>query len=234
MHRIDSSTATLESKFTSGNPSTATPATVITADWLNAVQEEIANVITGAGISLNKPTNTQLLEAIRALATPTGAVEAYAGATAPAGWLLCNGQAVSRTTYAALFALVGTTYGAGNGSTTFNVPDLRGEFIRGVDGGRNVDPSRTLGSWQKGSMVPLDSSGINQSYIMQANSANITSPGDVALSRSRLGLDYDGTTYPNTYITWLNSTNDQLPETGGFYSAQSRPRNVALNFIIKT
>lgn len=234
MHRIDSSTATVDNKFTNGNPQTATPATVVTDAWLNAVQEEIANVITGAGISLNKPTNTQLLEAIRLLATPIGAVQPYAGASAPTGWLMCNGQAVSRTTYAGLFAIIGTAFGAGNGTTTFNVPDLRGEFMRGVDAGRNVDPGRTLGSWQKGSMVPLDSSGINQSYIMQANSANITSPGDVPLSRERLGLDYDGTTYPNTYITWLNSTNDQLPETGGFYSAQSRPRNVAFNFIIKT
>lgn len=163
-----------------------------------------------------------------------GIVLPFAGATAPTGWLLCNGQAVNRTTYAALFSALGTAHGTGDGSTTFNVPDLRGEFIRGLDGGRNIDPGRTLGSKQKGSMVPLDSSGILQSYIMQANSAQITSPGDVALSRDRLGLDYDGTTYPNTYITWLNSTNDQLPETGGFYSAQSRPRNVALNYIIKT
>lgn len=164
----------------------------------------------------------------------SGIVLPFAGATAPTGWLLCQGQAVSRTTYAALFAVIGATYGAGDGTTTFNVPDMRGEFPRGLDAGRNVDPGRTLGSWQKGSMVPLDSSGILQSYVMQANSAQIASPGDIALSRGRLGLDYDGTTYPNTYVTWLNSTNDQTPETGGFYSAQSRPRNVALNFIIKT
>jgi len=234
MHRIDTSTATSESKFTNGNPQTATPATVVSADWLNAVQEEISTVIAGAGIALNKPDNAQLLAAIRALGTPVGAVQSYAGATAPAGWLICHGQAVSRATYAALFAVVGTAFGAGDGSTTFNAPDLRGEFIRGLDAGRNVDPSRVLGSWQKASMVPLDSSGINQSYMMQANSANIASPGNIELSRNRLGLDYDGTTYPNTFITWLNSTNDQTPETGGFYSAQTRPRNVALNYIIKT
>lgn len=61
-------------------------------------------------------------------ATPVGVVNPYAGASAPAGWLICNGQAVSRTTYAALFAVCGTTYGTGDGSTTFNVPDLRGKF----------------------------------------------------------------------------------------------------------
>lgn len=55
----------------------------------------------------------------------TGEMKAYAGSAAPDGWLLCDGTAVSRTTYAALFAVIGTTYGAGNGTTTFNVPDLR-------------------------------------------------------------------------------------------------------------
>ena len=61
----------------------------------------------------------------------TGAVQLYAGSTAPNGWLICNGQAVSRTTYAALFAVIGTTYGAGNGSTTFNVPNLVNKTVRG-------------------------------------------------------------------------------------------------------
>ena len=53
---------------------------------------------------------------------PAGAVIPYAGSAAPAGWLLCGGQAVSRSDYAALFAIIGTTYGVGNGSTTFNLP----------------------------------------------------------------------------------------------------------------
>src|SRR6185503_20590605 len=56
---------------------------------------------------------------------------------APSGWLNCDGSAVSRTTYANLFAAIGTTFGAGDGSTTFNVPDLRGRVIAAVDGGAN-------------------------------------------------------------------------------------------------
>jgi microcystin-dependent protein len=64
---------------------------------------------------------------------PVGTVLSYAGSTAPTDWLLCFGQAVSRTTYAGLFAVVGTTYGAGDGSTTFNVPDLRGRVAAGKD-----------------------------------------------------------------------------------------------------
>jgi microcystin-dependent protein len=67
------------------------------------------------------------------IAAPTGSVIDYAGAAAPNGWLLCYGQAISRTTYAALFTAIGTAYGAGDGSTTFNLPDLRGRVTAGVD-----------------------------------------------------------------------------------------------------
>jgi len=79
---------------------------------------------------------------------PAGGIIAVASVTAPTGYLECNGAAISRTTYADLFAAIGTTFGAGDGSTTFNLPDLRGEFIRGWDNGRGVDAGRALGSWQ--------------------------------------------------------------------------------------
>lgn len=81
---------------------------------------------------------------------PIGEVIWHAGSTAPTSFLVCDGSAVSRTTYDVLFARIGTTYGTGNGSTTFNLPDLRGEFIRGWDnratGG--VDNGRVFGSKQ--------------------------------------------------------------------------------------
>jgi microcystin-dependent protein len=64
---------------------------------------------------------------------PVGAVMPFAGSSAPAGWLLADGAAVSRTTYAALFAAIGATYGAGDGSTTFNLPDLRGRVVAGKE-----------------------------------------------------------------------------------------------------
>ncbi len=66
---------------------------------------------------------------------PCGSVITWAGATAPSNWLLCDGSAVSRTTYSSLFAVVGTSYGAGDGSTTFNLPDLRGRVPVGKNGG---------------------------------------------------------------------------------------------------
>lgn len=79
---------------------------------------------------------------------PAGIVSYFAGPAAPSGWMLCNGAAISRTVYARLFAAIGTLYGPGDGSTTFNLPDLRGEFIRSWDAGRGVDSGRTLGSHQ--------------------------------------------------------------------------------------
>jgi len=68
-----------------------------------------------------------------ALSDPVGRIEAFAGSTPPAGWLLCDGTAVSRSTYAQLFALIGTTYGAGNGSSTFNLPNAKGRVLVGRD-----------------------------------------------------------------------------------------------------
>ena len=77
---------------------------------------------------------------------PSGSVFCMAVATVPSGYLECNGAAVSRSTYAVLFAVIGTAYGTGNGSTTFNLPDLRGEFVRGFDNGRGVDNGRSIAS----------------------------------------------------------------------------------------
>jgi len=79
-----------------------------------------------------------------------GDIKTVATAEPPKGWLKCNGDIVSRTQYAALFAAIGTRFGAGNGSTTFALPDLRGEFVRGWDDGRKVDNARVLGSAQAG------------------------------------------------------------------------------------
>jgi microcystin-dependent protein len=82
------------------------------------------------------------LQQITSLVTiPPGAVTDYAGTTAPTGWLLCYGQAISRVSYSALFTAIGTTYGAGDASTTFNLPDCRGRVSAGKDnmGGSSAD-----------------------------------------------------------------------------------------------
>lgn len=137
MHRIDGAGHDNYS-WVAEDPATNRPPTEITAAFMNAVQEEIAHVVEGAGISLNKADNTQLRQAIAALiaASPTllpGSVIYFARTTAPTGYLKANGAAVSRTTYAALFAAIGTMFGAGDGATTFNLPDLRDRFAIGAD-----------------------------------------------------------------------------------------------------
>jgi microcystin-dependent protein len=76
---------------------------------------------------------------------PVGSIQAYGGATAPCGWLLCQGQAISRATYAELFDVIGTSFGAGNGSTTFNVPDLRGRFAEGLASGDTLGARKNAG-----------------------------------------------------------------------------------------
>lgn len=78
---------------------------------------------------------------------PVG-MQASFPAEIPAGWLPCNGAAVSRTDYAALFNVIGESYGAGDGSTTFNLPDHRGVVERGIDDGRGLDSGRVLGTYQ--------------------------------------------------------------------------------------
>jgi microcystin-dependent protein len=76
---------------------------------------------------------------------PAGSITAYAGAVAPSGWLVCDGSAVSRSTYGELFTAIGTTYGTGDGSTTFNLPDLRGRTAIGAGQGVGLT-NRALGA----------------------------------------------------------------------------------------
>ncbi|MDK9364815.1 phage tail protein [Lelliottia wanjuensis] len=85
-----------------------------------------------------------------------GMMAAFAMNSAPTGWLIADNSAVSRTTYARLFSRIGTLYGAGNGSTTFNLPDGRGVVMRGFDAGRGFDGGRVFGSYQEDSVKTID------------------------------------------------------------------------------
>jgi phage-related tail fiber protein len=144
---------------------------------------------------------------------PSGQVAHFANSTAPAGWLKANGAAVSRTAYADLFSAIGTTYGTGDGFSTFNLPDLRGEFIRGWDDGRGIDAGRAIGSAQAGA---IQSHSHNIPTGVDAN-INATYPYEVVPGGERLNsYDYDGTA-PTT-------------STGG---TETRPRNVALLACVK-
>jgi len=123
----------------------ATPDTTIESAPYNAAWNDLTTVLnTPQPIALGGTGATSAAGALDNLGGMTkvvGAVMPFAGTTAPSGWLLCYGQAVSRSTYSDLYAVIGTIYGPGNGSTTFNVPDLRGRVIAGQDdmGGSSAD-----------------------------------------------------------------------------------------------
>lgn len=206
MHRIDGPAAAPGGFFTEGDPGTGTPATVVTDDFMNAVQEELVAVAVSAGDPLDKPTNDQVIKAIRKLiaaAIPAGAVQPFAMSAPPTGWLKCNGAAVSRTAYPVLFAAIGVTFGAGNGSTTFNLPDLRGEFVRGWDDSRGVDTGRTFGSHQA------------DEFKSHTHNTNIANTGGGAFAEA----------------SGAGSNNIITQATGG---VETRPRNYALLYCIKT
>ena len=146
-----------------------------------------------------------------------GGVIYYAASMAPAGWLECNGSAISRTAYANLFAVVGTTFGAGDGSTTFNLPDLRGEFIRGWDNARGVDSGRTFGSSQASQ---------NLSHTHTANNSNTM--GNGTLNAAQYSGEYSGGLWCSNGTMVAHS--HTINASGG---TESRPRNIALLPIIK-
>jgi microcystin-dependent protein len=96
---------------------------------------------------------------------PAGIVSAFAGVTAPSGWLMCYGQAVSRTEYSALFTALSTTYGSGDGSTTFNIPDMRGRAIAGVDNMGGTAASRLTSTVLSASNT-LGATGGTQTHVL--------------------------------------------------------------------
>jgi microcystin-dependent protein len=148
-----------------------------------------------------------------------GLIAFFAASAAPSGWLECNGALVSRTTFADLFAEIGTDYGAGDGSTTFALPDLRGEFIRGWDNGRGVDAGRTRGSAQSSQAASLRDFETRFSGSASANTGPADVPDNgVNSSWRQTGRD-DGTTVEIRMRNWERET---------------RPRNVALLPCIKT
>lgn len=167
---------------------------------------------------------------------PTGSVFCMAVATVPTGYLECNGAAVSRTTYSALFAIIGTNYGTGNGSSTFNLPDLRGEFIRGFDNGKGTDSGRSIASSQ-------GSANLSHGHSV---GASVTDPGHkhtttidntkVFPGAANTNINYGGAGgYPATVFSMNTNTTGisvsiSQSNSGG---SEARPRNIAMMYVIK-
>ena len=149
---------------------------------------------------------------------PAGSIFWFGSSTVPTGYLECSGTAVSRTTYAQLFSAIGITHGSGNGSSTFNVPDLRGEFVRGYDHGRGVDSGRGFGSAQGDEFK-------NHQHQFGGDD-QVQSQG----SYTNLGtFNYDATSVTSGSGKRMR-TKDDSTNTGG---TEVRPRNIALMAVIK-
>lgn len=150
----------------------------------------------------------------------------------PTGWLKANGSIISRTSYPDLFAAIGTTYGAGDGSTTFQIPDCRGEFLRSFDDGRGIDFGRGIGSYQKGSITAFNmptSEGLGGTFSVGSNDT-------LSTWQPVAGVDPAHDSYAGT-VTHHHSAS--VTNSGTWWTANgwgagvTRPRNLAFLACIK-
>jgi microcystin-dependent protein len=163
---------------------------------------------------------------------PTGAVFYFAANTEPTGFLKCDGRPVSRTNYSALFAVTGTTYGVGDGDTTFNLPDLRGEFIRGWDDGRGVDASRAFGSAQGyATAKPQTTTATRLLGDGTTTTIDASTTNPSAIGFTRVSKTTEGVTAGTIDSTGSGQEIDVLQGVTG--DAETRPRSVALLACIK-
>ena len=188
---------------------------------------------------------------------PTGTVFCVAYATIPSGYLECNGAAISRSTYATLFSKIGVLWGNGDGSSTFELPDLRGEFVRGYDNSKGVDSGRSPWSNQSDSNKQHNhsfsgtsaSTGAHTHWIMWTGGANegrlAEHAGDAyaAVTGSYVGNDprqdaeigaKSGATANAGITNSTGSHSHTISGSIGNEGSESRPRNVAMIYIIKT
>jgi microcystin-dependent protein len=163
---------------------------------------------------------------------PTGMIVAFAGSNAPAGWLILNGAAISRTTYAALFALFGGNYGTGDGSTTFNLPDARGSAIVGLDSTQTEFARMGTTGGSKTHSHTLSSAG--QAQISLAAGSN-----PVVQRRVPTSDTWDATISATTGIGVTTSSPPTGVGSGAGLTGRSDAGNslspyITLNWIIKT
>jgi microcystin-dependent protein len=170
---------------------------------------------------------------------PPGVIIAFGGTTAPAGWILCDGSPVSRTTYSGLYSAIGNNYGSGDGSTTFNLPDLRGRFLRGADNGAGNDPDATGRVALNSGGASGDTVGSVQGDQFASHNHTGTTTGGVILpppTQQNTGTAVSAYSNP-PYISFQWGGNPlsydrslAIDNSGG---NETRPKNVSVNYIIK-
>ena len=228
LNRIEDGITATTVKADAAATATALAAVKSTADAA-ATATALAAVKTTADAALPKTTAASTYATATALATavPVGVVQMWAGKASPAGWLLCQGQAVSRTTYAALYAVCGTAYGTGDGSSTFNLPDLRARMPIGLSG--------------SGAFNALGNAGGEENHTL--NTEEMPSHGHTLTAGARmpkLGVWLTnmagGTGWPAISSTNGNDGNlgiASASNTGGGGAHNNMPPYMVMNFIIK-
>jgi microcystin-dependent protein len=214
--------ATVTASYNWVSGETVTPAKLNTTAAPTVVVDdaEITNAKLASGIDASKLTTGTLpiarvedgavtqAKLASGVGTPAGAVMPFAMNSAPAGWLAANGTAVSRSTYAALFSAISTTYGAGDGSTTFALPDLRGYFVRGSGTNGDATASGTF--------------GVKQADDLKSHTHSYTDQVRVSVGVFNVagGTGQDGAT-------------DLGRTTGSTGGTETRPKNIAMLYCIK-
>lgn len=182
-----------------------------------------------AGAAVNWAAGTRTLRCtFPAVAGPViGAITAYAGTAAPTGWLLCYGQAISRTTYAELFDILSTTYGTGDGSTTFNLPDIRGRVIAGQDDMGGVSANRLTGVTGSVNGDTLGGTGGAETHTLAET--------EIPAHTHTVSHDTGSSTAGNSAIGGANNAADSSKtsgSTGGGGAHNNVQPTIILNYII--
>jgi microcystin-dependent protein len=183
----------------------------------------------GSNVTITTDASTDTVTiAASASAMPAGSVTPYAGTTEPSGWLFCYGQAVDRTTYAALFTAISTTYGVGDGSTTFNLPDLRGRVVAGKDDMGGVSANRLTD--QSGGLngdTLGDTGGAETHTLITAEMPAHTHTHSHTSTTSGGGSNLVGSVDSS-------SVSEPTGSTGGGGAHNNVQPTIILNYIIKT
>jgi microcystin-dependent protein len=154
--------------------------------------------------------------------TEVGSIIAWTTGTAPSGYLHCDGAAINRTTYAALFGVLSTTYGTGDGSTTFNIPDYRGRFLRGFASGQATDPDRSTRT-NRGDGTTGDNVGTKQ--VDEIKSHNHTAPATFNFVTQKAGVG------PNDYPAGAQLQAQNATALSG--GNETRPTNIYVMWCVK-
>jgi microcystin-dependent protein len=232
---------------------TNTTTCTLNVDGLGAVPLRIAgavecpagSVVSGAAyFATYRSASNQWVIVNGVSATPAGSIIAYAGTTAPNGWLLCDGSAVSRTTYAGLFAVVSTTYGVGDGSTTFYVPDLRGRVIAGQDdmGGSSANRlTNQTGGLDGDTLGATGGAETNDVILTHTHTQEAQTPtftyNQVELQDTGSGANAASSIQASGGSTAVTTTADASPGTTGSAGSASAHNivqpTIILNYIIR-